>query len=155
MLDEGTGETASRELPGQYRLPDASICVALPPAYAIARSAASVLDVLARHGVGPLADGRKYRGAPADGFVVASVEPSPREGRPPRHLDLAVCSEKLGEGYAVLPTAEAGRALAAWLEPQAKHGLARLLPDALPLRTGTPYPVLRVYPSAPCAPSDT
>ena len=111
--------------------------VTLPLAYAVPSSHPALLEILARHGFATA--------APAEGATYR-VETYQRTDNATGSTRLhTAVDERTLANFLLLPTAQpGGQALALFLEPAAKYGLARVRQLGLSLPIGGIYPVLRV-----------
>ncbi len=146
FADARSGAIRKVEVPGRFTPElEAGWPVSLPEAYAVPRAQGALLELLRRHSFAlvPPRPGRVER---IERYWVETVEPSHRPNRPPRELQLRVGTEHRPlDDYLLVPvTQDAGPALAVYLEPASKHGLARLAALELRLTPQSAYPVLRV-----------
>ncbi|MEL6611230.1 MAG: hypothetical protein AAFQ53_03980 [Bacteroidota bacterium] len=144
MQYDGRPRVLPTMLPGRYT-PRLAVTRAttLPAAYAVPKTLTPVLDVLRRNGF-VLARGRDP--VMAEEASVLALKRSSRPRRAPRQIALRRAERRIVlSDYVTATTAQpGGHLLAVLLEPASKYGLARLLPDALPLAVGHPYPILRL-----------
>lgn len=133
-------------LPDLY-LPEvrATEYAALPAAYAVPTRCRQLLAVLGRHGF-PSVPAEPAVPVRVEAPLVRHVTPSARPRRAPlaMHVERQL-SERPLDGYLLFPTNHpGGTALAVFLEPESKYGLARYASLKLPLTPNTLYPILRV-----------
>jgi hypothetical protein len=146
FADARSGLIRQAELPGPFTPQVAAKrTVSLPRAYAVPRTQHALLEVLRRHGFALVPSGPD-RLERIERYWIEWLRPPKRPNRSPRLIKLRVSTEQLRlNDYLLVPvTAEGGRALAVFLEPASKHGLARFVEMNLPLAPLSAYPVLRV-----------
>ena len=118
--------------------------VSLPRAYAVPRTLHALLEVLGRHGFALETSARNRIGI--ERYWIEGLKPPKRPNGSPRKLSLRVDAEDRPlNDYVLVPvTTDSGAALAVFLEPASKYGLARFPEMTLPLTPRSAYPVLRV-----------
>jgi hypothetical protein len=119
--------------------------VTLPKAYAVPCTHGVLLELLRRQAF-PLVPAAPDRVERIERYWVEELRPARRPNRAPRALKLSVRTEQrpLADHMLVPVTEDGGAALAVFLEPTSKHGLARFADMHLPLTSQSAYPVLRV-----------
>ena len=145
FADAHSGRVGAVTLPARFtpRL-EARCRVSLPRAYAVPRTLHAVLDVLIRHGFAlETSAGNRME---IERYWIEGLTPSKRANRSARKLSLRVDAEDRPlSDYVLVPvTRDGGPALAVFLEPASKYGLARFAEMSLPLIPRSAYPVLRV-----------
>jgi hypothetical protein len=118
--------------------------VNLPRAYAVPRTLPALVEVLRRHDF-TLVPSARDRVERVERYWVTGLKP-PKPNRSPRKIELQVSTEHQPlHDYLLLSTAAGeGPALAVWLEPASKYGLARFADMGIPLTSQSAYPILRV-----------
>jgi Zinc carboxypeptidase len=138
FVDAESRATRLVTLPGRYAAQVAPTHhVHLPVAYAVPRTHVDLLAILARHGFHhqtPI-DGKLYT---IDQYHVERITTSTP------HLRVETLQRPLNNFLLFPIVQEGGHALALFLEPAAKYGLARFPQAGLSLQVGTTYPILRV-----------
>lgn len=133
------------KLPGQY-LPrvKATKRVKRPIAYAVARNASSLLDLLTRQRFQSISRSR-LRYASVEAYRIASGTPSPSEAESP--MLKVVMEQKRPDlsNYILFPAKQpGGDALSLLLEPESQFGAHRFAEIQLDLFPGSLYPVVRL-----------
>jgi hypothetical protein len=146
FADARSGQIRVLELPERFTpWLKARARVSLPRAYAVPCAQHAVLEVLRRQAFAlmPSPPDRVER---IERYWVDALKAPRRPHRSPRKLRLRVSTEERPlNGYLLVPVAaDGGRALAVFLEPASKYGLARFADMDLPLTPQSAYPVLRV-----------
>jgi hypothetical protein len=140
-----SGQIDAVALPGPFTpRVEARSRMSLPRAYAVPRTLRALLEVLGRHGFALEAPPRNR--IEIERYWIEGLKPPKRPNRSPRKLSLCVGAEDRPLDYYVLVpvTTDGGAALAVFLEPTSKYGLARFAEMSLPLTPRSAYPVLRV-----------
>ena len=146
FADARSGLVRTIEVPGRYTpVIDARWRVTLPRAYAVPRTERALLEVLRRHAFDTVASAPDQCQR-IERYWVETLRPSERPNRAPHELRLRVRIENgpLNDYVLVPVTADGGPALAVFLEPASKHGLARFTEMGLPLTPRSAYPIARV-----------
>ena len=140
-----SGQIGAVALPGPFTPQlEARWRVNLPRAYAVPRTLHALLEVLGRHGFALETSARNRIGI--ERYWIEGLKPPKRPNGSPRKLSLRVDAEDRPlNDYVLVPvTTDSGAALAVFLEPASKYGLARFPEMSLPLTPRSAYPVLRV-----------
>src|SRR5439155_1279494 len=128
------GQSGAVALPGPFTPQlEARWRVNLPRAYAVPRTLHALLEVLGRHGFALETSARNRIGI--ERYWIEGLKPPKRPNGSPRKLSLRVDAEDRPlNDYVLVPvTTDSGAALAVFLEPASKYGLARFPEMSLPL----------------------
>lgn len=117
--------------------------ILLPAAYAVPRQNSALIELLACHGF-ITAEPDEFEGC-VEEYQILDTQPTRRAYRAPRASVSVIERECDLADYVIYPIRQQGaNALAVFLEPESKYGLARFRDLDLTIREGCSFPVLRV-----------